>query len=285
MNPKCFAKILALSLLLAVALTFDAVADEVAATVSSVTGSVTHIRGTKESPLTTKSVVKPGESIKTGSDSQATITWGAGNVVKIYQLSMFTFKKSENNGDAETTSLDVKKGNVFTKVNKLKHDKSSFEIATPVAIAGVRGSEIFVGADEKDANFSVVSGAFQVSGEGFDVELTQGFQLNLDAENIAAGTVAPSAIPAETLKALKAEAAAVVDAAALESDASSSNKESSKEKAADAAAEAAVGSEMSDVLQDAMEESISNDTITNQAVENAIQELEAGMGGMIITVE
>lgn len=285
MNPKYLGKILGLVVLLVIASVVDGTAEDITAKIVSVKGTVKLVRGTQESQLSTKSVLRPGETIKTGANSEAIISWGDGNVVKIYPLSVFVFKQADKKGDSEKTSLDVTQGNVFAKVKKLKNKSSSFEIKTPVAIAGVRGSEIFVGTAEKETNFSVLSGAFQIKGDGFDVALTPGLQLDLNAETVAGGIAAPSEIPVEKMEKLRAEAEVVLKEVASQETSSSSSGSSGSDSVLDADTGVDAASGMNDVLQDAMDESISNDTITNQAMDNAIQELEAGMGGLIITIE
>lgn len=67
------------------------------------------------------------------------------------------------NDSDEKTDVRVKiyEGKIRCKVNKLK-DKSSFQVATPVAVAGVRGTELYAMAEKSRSVIGVVSGRIEV---------------------------------------------------------------------------------------------------------------------------
>jgi hypothetical protein len=67
----------------------------------------------------------------------------------------------------EKTKLNLKKGKVLLALNKLKKD-SSFEIETPTAVAGVRGTSFLVSASGDNTKIGVLTGKVEVrSFDGF----------------------------------------------------------------------------------------------------------------------
>jgi len=93
--------------------------------------------------------IRSGGQIKTGPKSSCVIEWGQGNVLK---LTPFTNMKIERldfdmADKAENASLNIWTGKTFAKAKKLASPDSNFEVRTPTAIAGVRGTKLAVGVD------------------------------------------------------------------------------------------------------------------------------------------
>lgn len=97
-------------------------------------------------------VVKAGDQIKTGARSSCVIVWSKENTIKLSSFSTMRIERLEKNPmmRAENSEMNLWTGKMYARAQKLKTDDSSFEIRTPTAIAGVRGTKLSVevGADE-----------------------------------------------------------------------------------------------------------------------------------------
>ncbi len=112
-------------------------------------------------------LVKTGDVVKTGAKSGCVITWSQGNVVKLSPFSMMRIDRLEKNpaARAESSELNLWTGKMHAKAKKLSDQNSNFEIRTPTAIAGVRGTKLSVevGADES-TNVQCFTGEVLVKG-------------------------------------------------------------------------------------------------------------------------
>lgn len=79
--------------------------------------------------------VKEGDTVKTGVDSMAELAFGEdlNNIIKISQNSQLTVSKFEPG------LVNLTEGRVFTLIKKLEKG-STFEVRTPTAVAGARGT-------------------------------------------------------------------------------------------------------------------------------------------------
>lgn len=79
--------------------------------------------------------VKEGDIVKTGADSKAELAFGEDldNIIKIFQNSQLTVSK------LQPGLLNLTDGRVFTLIEKLGKG-STFEVRTPTAVAGARGT-------------------------------------------------------------------------------------------------------------------------------------------------
>lgn len=112
-------------------------------------------------------LLQSGDKIKTGSKSSCTIEWSQGNTMKLKEFTNVAIDKLEKNpaADAETTSLNMASGKVYGKAKKMSGKGSQFEIKTPTAIAGVRGTELGVGVDaDETTTVECREGAVSVKG-------------------------------------------------------------------------------------------------------------------------
>ncbi|HOO56937.1 MAG TPA: FecR domain-containing protein [bacterium] len=93
--------------------------------------------------------VKTGDQIKTGSDSSCVVEWSKGNLITVSSFTNIKIDRLEKNlaAGSEKSSLDLWTGKVFAKAKKLESPDSKFEIKTPTAHAGVRGTRFAVGLD------------------------------------------------------------------------------------------------------------------------------------------
>lgn len=109
-------------------------------TVRKVVGDVQTAQGAKWVKATVGMQLVSGAKIKTGSGGEALLTWDNGNVVKLRPLSNLVLTQVAKTGSTTNVALDIQKGGVFAKVKKLQNAKSSFNVGTPTAVAGVRGT-------------------------------------------------------------------------------------------------------------------------------------------------
>lgn len=86
------------------------------------------------------------DTIRTGKEGIVDIQLVDGVIIRIKQNSELKLSDIlvEDNGNTIKTRLDLKSGKVFTKTTKKLNAESSFVIATPTFVAGVRGTEFIV---------------------------------------------------------------------------------------------------------------------------------------------
>jgi hypothetical protein len=106
--------------------------------------------------------VNPGDEIRTGPQSKVVITLETTAVNGVGANSEFVLENLEKNPDTKFVDIKVSlpKGDLWSEVGRLKTKGSSFEVATPTAVTGVRGTVFHIEVAEKTAetNVSVLSG-------------------------------------------------------------------------------------------------------------------------------
>ncbi len=101
--------------------------------------------------------LQEGDSIKTGTDSKARIVLEDGASIFIGPLSVFTVGKvtEDDETSARNSTFMLESGKARSNVNKLNTPDSTFEIKTPTAVAGVRGTDFMVEVDPETDGSSV----------------------------------------------------------------------------------------------------------------------------------
>lgn len=96
-------------------------------------------------------VLKQGDIIRTMADSTAVLTLdgvdaSATATVEIAKNSKVMLAQlfADSVDDSQITLLDVAIGEILIKANKLRTEKSKFEVKTPTSIVGVRGTSFKV---------------------------------------------------------------------------------------------------------------------------------------------
>jgi hypothetical protein len=149
------------------------------AKVASIEGEVLIQKGGKGdwSAAAEGAAVRVGDVVKTGAKSSCVLTWNLGNTVK---LSAFTVMKvarmdKEPAAGAENSQLDLWAGGMHGRAKKLSDVNSSFEVHTPTAIAGVRGTKLAVevGADESTDVKCLEGSVYVKSNSGGEVFLKE----------------------------------------------------------------------------------------------------------------
>ncbi len=114
--------------------------------------------------------VSAGDTILAGADSRAKIVMADKNVINVSPDSKIVIEKYENDGkDKKNVELNVVYGKVRASVEqKYDGDKSKFNIKTPSAVAGVRGTDFLMGYNQgtKTAQVITFSGSVAVGQPG-----------------------------------------------------------------------------------------------------------------------
>jgi hypothetical protein len=173
------------------------------ATVIALAGQVneTNLKGST-SALSLGSVVLEGSQIKTEKNSFVTfelpdnsrVSVPSNSQVSLSKLRMTQFVKSPR------TLIKLVQGKVESKVSPLNNNKGRFEVSSPLAIAGVRGTHFRVGVDEDKVANEVLEGGVAVGNK----EKTQALVLPAGQGNIVNKTGVGKAItllPAPSLTA------------------------------------------------------------------------------------
>ncbi|MEW6202570.1 MAG: FecR family protein [bacterium] len=137
-----------------------------------------------------------GASVKTGPGSSCVLTWGGGHVLKLQGLTSLDISKLDRDDNGrENSGLDLSKGMINAHVAKLRTNDSTFQVKTPTAIAGVRGTDLFVNvAEDKTSTFGVTEGEIFVEAAGVETVVMQDFIVTV---NPAGEAAAPAPMPEE----------------------------------------------------------------------------------------
>lgn len=112
------------------------------------------------SPAKVGQRVNEGDSILTGPDSRAKIVMSDKNVLNISPDSKMeiTIYKNDESKESRKVELKVDYGKVRAGVEqKYDDDKNTFQIKTPTAVAGVRGTDFSVGFNRNSGKTEIVT--------------------------------------------------------------------------------------------------------------------------------
>ena len=136
--------------------------------ISDIAGSVlVQKRGESDfRPVEAKTHVLAGTLVKTGPDGGVTLNWVDGTRLRMGPDTQLRVRKcvlnTSNHASVALFDLDV--GTIWVRILELIGERSKFEIKTPTATAGVRGTvfSVSVGADNR-TTVSVFEGAVAVA--------------------------------------------------------------------------------------------------------------------------
>lgn len=172
---------------------------EVYGTMMVVKGDI-KVNSTKSGKVETAKVgfkVYAGDAIQSGADSRAKIIMSDKNVINVSPDSKVTIAKYENNPakDSRNVELKVDYGKVRASVEQqYDGEKNKFNVRTPTAVAGVRGTDFIAGYNPTTrkttvmtfkglvavgvagANGSITKAVFVRPGQSADVDETQKVQ-------------------------------------------------------------------------------------------------------------
>ena len=189
--------VLVLFIFLAIALMQSLVIVQRIAHVSGIMGSV-YLQKAGEAdfrPITAETRVLAGTLIKTGPDGQVDLNWVDGSRVRLAPDTRLRVRKCSLNTStrASTSLFDLDVGRIWIRVLELLGERSKFEIRTPTATAGVRGTVFSVEVDQSGRmDVAVYEGAVAISGGGEELTASAGESASIGGGAAAARSMTPS---------------------------------------------------------------------------------------------
>jgi hypothetical protein len=133
--------------------------------------------------------VKPGDEIRTGPGTKVVLTIETTAINGLGANSHYSLERLEVNPETKTvqTKIAIPKGKLWSEVGRLKTRDSSFEVETPTAVTGVRGTVFVVNVEEdtQKTDVSVVAGKVGVNSRDVEVPevvIEKGEALHVRAE-------------------------------------------------------------------------------------------------------
>jgi hypothetical protein len=173
-----------------------------------VKGDVKVISGQSKQPEAAKvgKKILPGDTITTGPDSRAKIVMSDKNVLNVSPDTQIVIEKYTNDGKDKNVELKVEFGKIRASVEqKYDGEKSKFNVKTPSAVAGVRGTDFLTSYDRGSKNSQIItfSGTVAVGKPGpggaiLNPVFVQPGQMTTAAEG--KGPEQPKAMPKEEMK-------------------------------------------------------------------------------------
>jgi hypothetical protein len=100
-------------------------------------------RGTQQLPAPVKALVDWGDVVRTGDGGRARVALDDGSVLNVGSSSTLTV--TQHNAAAQQTQIELTYGRVRSQVVKQSKPNAKFEIHTAVGVAGVVGTDFFLG--------------------------------------------------------------------------------------------------------------------------------------------
>jgi len=169
------------------------------ASVSGATGDVFVRAATDEDfrPLGDTEHVLAGYMVRTGADGNVTLNWVDGSRIRLApETSIKVRKCSLNTSTKETTSLfDLDAGRIWVRVLSALGGKTKFEVRTPTATAGVRGTVFSVAVDQAGhTSVAVYEGEVSVDTEDGSGAVASGQQATVEGRGARVEALAQDAI-------------------------------------------------------------------------------------------
>ncbi len=143
-----------------------------------------------------------GASVRALKGGEAVLRWPGGHTVKLSQFTTMVMAGFSDGGGSEKTLLNISGGRILARVEKLKGGESSFQVKTPTAIAGVRGTEFAVDVTEEKSTFMVLEGQLAVVVDNMETVLDINFQMEVEP---GIQPAEPEAIPEEVKQKISVE--------------------------------------------------------------------------------
>ena len=156
-SPYAFG--LALFLTLAIGLPSDLLAAPQAAVqrageVSRVIPAVSIARGSKTVTASTKTIVDWLDVLNTQASARARIALDDGSVLNVGSES--SLKVVKHDGGAQQTELELAYGKLRSQAQKITKPDGKFEVRTPAGVAGVVGTDFYVGFDQSTGTMNLI---------------------------------------------------------------------------------------------------------------------------------
>jgi hypothetical protein len=141
--------------------------DNIMANVQEVAGNVEYKSrgGVEYVTLEVAQEIKVGDSISTDVDSGVVLSFGSKGTLRIYELSHIKINEMFKDADLQKLQIFLRTGSVETVSPPETLIRSDFTVKTPVAIAGIRGSDMIVGSSENEDQVVAIEHDACVKGE------------------------------------------------------------------------------------------------------------------------
>src|ERR1700722_3240410 len=100
-------------------------------------------RGAQQLPAVVKTLVDWGDAVRTGDGGRARVALDDGSVLNVGSSS--TLMVTQHNAASQQTQIELTYGRMRSQVVKQAKPNSKFEIHTAVGVAGVVGTDFFLG--------------------------------------------------------------------------------------------------------------------------------------------
>ena len=144
-NRSPFVIVLAFLVSISIVIPADiaAQAGQKAGQVSRAIPDVAIARGTQQLPAQTKTLVDWGDVVKTNEGGRARVSLDDGSVLNVGSSSSLTV--TQHNSAAQQTQIELTYGRMRSQVVKQAKPNAKFEVHTAVGVAGVVGTDFFLG--------------------------------------------------------------------------------------------------------------------------------------------
>lgn len=139
-------------------------AEKTSATLIELKGDVQIIRSGGEKPFKAFLNMKlsEGDRIITGSSATAKIQLDDEVVISLAENTSIYLSELRTSKDSKQSSISLQSGGVGSSIKKKLTDNSRFEIKTPTAVMGVRGTEFFTQYFKGKVDIKVVDGSVEI---------------------------------------------------------------------------------------------------------------------------
>jgi ferric-dicitrate binding protein FerR (iron transport regulator) len=162
-SPRALA--LACVLAVSVAIPFDVFAEPQTGTqrageVSRVIPAVSIARGSKSITASSKTVVDWQDVVNTQVNARARVALDDGSVLNLGADS--SLRIVQHNAAAQQTDLEISLGKMRSQAQKITQPNGKFEVHTPAGVAGVVGTDFYVGYENNQMTVIVFDGSVRV---------------------------------------------------------------------------------------------------------------------------